>query len=95
MKKLYNLFKHYCDFNALIQTHILIPNKSYTYKYPFRYGKSGIRFADFTEVYESANYNKQKSEYDKNLCNKILRDKEPNLIIDKLHNDTISKLTTV
>lgn len=95
MKKLYNLFKHYCDFNALIQTHQLISNKSYPYQYPYRYGKSGIRFSDFTEVYESTNYDARKKENDKNLCNKILRNKEPNLIINKLHNDTVSKLAII
>ncbi len=92
MKKLYNLFKHQCDFNLLLQTHLLVSNRTYPFQYPFRYGKSGIRFSDFSEVYKTTTYNEKAKESDKLLCNDILKDKEPNLIIDKLHNDTISKL---
>ena len=92
IKKLYNLFKHACDFNLLLQVHLLIPNRSYPYQYPYRYGKAGVKFGDFSEVYKSTTYEAIKKEKDMVLCNNILKNKEPNLIIEKLHNDTVSKL---
>lgn len=92
LKKVYNLFKHKCDIDLLINTHILICNKSYPHHYPYRYGDSGIRFGDFTNVFNSAKYDKgkgEKKEKDIELCNEILKDKEVKDLIPDLHNATI------
>lgn len=90
LKILYNLFKHNCDMGKLLDTHKLISNKSYSYSYPYRYGKSGLCFADFTDVFNSAVYKDlNKKTKDLAICNGVLKDKEVINIVHSLQEDTI------
>lgn len=92
LKKVYNLFKHECDTDILLNTHKLICNKTYPHSYPYRYGNSGIYWGDFTDVFNSSEFYKNKNkekEESINLCNEVLKGNEVKDLIPDLHNATI------
>ena len=90
IKKVYNLFKHNCDINKLLKTHILICNKSYPYTYPYRYGLSGIKFGKFDEVYKTTDLTQNEINRNIKLCNTYLTNNEVLPIINELHQDTLN-----
>lgn len=92
LKKVYNLFKHDCDMDLLLNTHKPIYKKTYPYSYPYRYGNSGIYWSDFTDVFNSSKYYREGcDEKDRciKLCNKVLKGNEVKDFIPDLHNATI------
>ena len=89
LKHVYNLFKHKCDIDLLLKTHILICNKTYPYSFPFRYGLSSIKFGDFTEVFKTTTLDDEEKRKRANFCNKFLMNKELLPIMKELHNDTL------